>query len=115
VDDLICIEPTIIKWTSTEQEEVVAHIRGEGAEESALLVFRTEEEAEDFRSAVLKVSEAEGFTVEGVDHYELARIVGTHRFPRIAMPKSWGEKDLLWFSSWGFLELLGDLPRIPSA
>jgi hypothetical protein len=116
VDDLICIEPTIIRWTGAEhEEEVVAHIRGDSAEETVLLVFCSEEEAEDFRSAVPKFSEAEGFTVEAVDHYELARIVGVHRFPQIAMPKSWGEKGILWSSSWSFLQMLGDLPRIPSA
>jgi hypothetical protein len=80
------ISPTILYRVGQRTLEAVTVNARDG---HIMLVFRSEEEAEKFRSHTGLYSEAEGFRPLGVDHEQLAAFLWAHECTHVAMPEAW--------------------------
>jgi hypothetical protein len=78
----------------------------QGDEEHAMVVFRSEEEAEKFRGATDQYPESEGFKVASMDHEELAAFLKVHGCTYVAMPEPWGEGVVDFFEADTFIGML---------
>ncbi len=78
----------------------------------ALLVFRSEADAEAFRRTTGRCPASEGFWAVNVDHEQIAHILAAHDLSVVAMPEPWtgrGRVDL--FTAENFVRFLeGSLP-----
>ena len=94
-EDLIHVTPTIIH-RDTHTAAVVEHEDGR-----ALIVFRSEEEAEKYRRHTGKQPEEEGFKPVAVDLEDLANIIRLHDCTHVAMPEPWTGNGLVDFFAAG--------------
>jgi hypothetical protein len=85
-EDIVHIRPTILYRTGRGALEAVTVNRGD---EHTMIVFRSEEEAEKFRSATGLYSEAGGFRALRVDHEQLAAFLEAHECTHVALPEAW--------------------------
>ena len=111
-EDLIHIVPTILHRFDRERKELTAVTvpgpePGPGPEGRALVVFRSEEEAEKYRAATGKHPEASGFRAVCVDHEELAAFLEAHECTHVAMPEEWtGKGNVEFFEASAFVGML---------
>jgi hypothetical protein len=82
----VIISPTILYRRGRGTLEAVTVNRGDG---HTMLVFRSEEEAEKFRSHTGLYSEASGFRALSVDHEQLRAFLEAHGCTHVAMPEAW--------------------------
>src|SRR5215208_5811680 len=85
-EDTVHISPTILYRRGRGTLEAVTVDRGDG---HTMLVFRSQEEAEKFRSATGLYSEAEGFRPVCVDHEQLEAFLWAQECTHVAMPEAW--------------------------
>jgi hypothetical protein len=73
----------------------------------ALIVFRSEEEAELFRADTGKYPASEGFKPVALHHKHLKDVIGVCGCSHVAMPEPWGSEGGVGFYEAGaFVELL---------
>ncbi|MDP9477437.1 MAG: hypothetical protein M3R38_17430 [Actinomycetota bacterium] len=73
----------------------------------ALIVFRSQEEAEKYRSATGKHSKEEGFKTATLDLEELGHVLEEHGCTHVAMPEPWtGEGEVDFFKAADFIGML---------
>src|SRR5215218_1610787 len=78
----------------------------------ALLVFRSEEEAERYREHTGSYPESEGFKPIRVDHKDLANIIEMHGCTHVDMPEPWtGEGGVDRFEADVFVGMLEESLR----
>jgi hypothetical protein len=105
-EDLIHIVPTILYRFDRERKELSAVTVPE-PEGRALIVFRSEEEAEKCRGATGHYPEASGFRAVCVDHEELAAFLEAHECTHVAMPEEWtGKGNVEFFEASAFVGML---------
>ena len=85
-EEEVTIRPTILYRVRPGAMEAVTVNRGDG---HTMIVFRSEEEAEKFRSATGLYSETEGFKPLCVDHEQLAAFLEAHECTHVALPEAW--------------------------
>ena len=72
-----------------------------------MIVCRSEEEAERFRSATGQYPESEGLRPLTVDHEQLAAFLEVHECTHVAMPEPWtGEGSVDRFEADAFIGML---------
>ena len=104
------VAPTIIHraYTDHAAQEVThgaATVEHEGVR--ALIVFRSEEEAEKYCSATGKHPAEEGFRTANLDLEELGHVLEAHSCTHVAMPEPWTEKGGVdFFEASAFLGML---------
>src|SRR5215212_10738197 len=105
------IEPTLLCRVGRSRgtlETVTANTE----EGRALVVFRSEEEAERYREHTGSYPEAEGFKPVCVDHKDLANILEMHGCTHVAMPEPWtGENGVDFFEASVFVGMLEESLR----
>jgi hypothetical protein len=105
-DDVFTITPTVLYRLDPSRDLAgAATARTEIGE--ALLVFRSEADAEAFRRSTGRCPASEGFGAVNVDHEQIAHILAWHGLSVVAMPEPWtgrGRVDL--FSAENFLQFL---------
>ncbi len=108
---LVHITPTIIHRACAGPDAAhefthgVATVEHEGRR--ALLVFRSEEEAEKYRSATGKHPKEEGFRTATLGLEELGHILEEHECTHVAMPQPWdGEGMVDFFTGPDFIAML---------
>jgi hypothetical protein len=79
-------------WHSWRRNIRSAAVVDEADKGRALLVFRSEEEAEKYRSTTGNYPETEGFKAINVGYEELADLVEIHDCTHVAMPEPWTGK-----------------------
>jgi hypothetical protein len=103
-EDTAHISPTILYRVGRGTLEAVTVDRGDG---HAMIVFRSEEEAEKFRGATGLYSEAEGFRALSVDHEQLRAFLEAHGCTHVAMPEAWtAEGGVDRFEAGAFIGML---------
>jgi hypothetical protein len=85
-EDTVHISPTILYRRGRGTLEAVT-VNGRGGH--TMLVFRSKQEAEKFRSHTGLYSEAEGFKALALDHEQLAAFLEVHECTHVAMPEAW--------------------------
>jgi hypothetical protein len=85
-EDTVHISPTILYRRGRGTLEAVT-VNGRGGH--TMLVFRSKQEAEKFRSHTGLYSEAEGFKALSVDHEQLRAFLEAHQCTHVAMPEAW--------------------------
>jgi hypothetical protein len=85
------ITPTIIHRAYKRSDDEIVHGAATVEHEKgrALIVFRSEEEAEKYRRATGKHSEEEGFRTAALDLEELGHVLEAHECTLVAMPEPW--------------------------
>jgi hypothetical protein len=97
------VPPVLCRARRGTLEAVTA--RHEGAH--ALIVFRSEEEAEKYRAATGKYPEEEGFKAVSIDHEHRANIIDKHGCSHVALPEPWtGEGSVDRFEAEAFVGML---------
>ncbi len=103
-EDLVHITPTVLyrmpggKMTAA----VVEHEEGR-----ALIVFRSEEEAEKYRAATGNHPEGEGWRTATLDSEGLGHVLEAHGCTHVAMPEPWtGEGGVDFFTGPDFIGML---------
>ena len=100
------LEPTIIVRRDDEDRESVAYV---GAE-NALIVFRSEEEAEKFRGDTDMYPAAEGFETVAVDEVEIGHTCVRHGFDRVCLHGPWtGTSGVVFYDASAFVGMLREL------
>jgi len=107
-EDYVHIRPTILCRMGRDTVEAVTV---EGEDGRAMVVFRSEEEAEKFRSYTGLYPEAEGFRAVSVDHEQLAAFLEAHSCTLVGMPEPWGEGGVDRFEADVFIGMLEESPR----
>ncbi len=90
------ITPTIIHRAYKRSDDEIIH--GAATVEKpekgrALIVFRSQEEAEKYRAATGKHPEEEGFRTAALDLEELGHVLEAHDCTHVAMPEPWTGDD----------------------
>jgi hypothetical protein len=85
-EDTVHISPTILYRRGRGTLEAVTVDR---RDEHTMIVFRSQEEAEKFRSHTGLYSEGSGFRALCVDHEQLAAFLWAHECTHVAMPEAW--------------------------
>jgi hypothetical protein len=85
-EDTVHIEPTILYRRGRGTLEAVTVNARDG---HTMVVFRSEEEAEKFRSHTGLYSEDSGFRTLSVDHEQLAAFLEAHECTHVALPEAW--------------------------
>jgi hypothetical protein len=85
-EDTVRISPTNLYRVGWRTLEAVTVNARDG---HTMLVFRSKEEVEKFRSHTGLYSEAEGFKALCVDHEQLAALLEVHECTHVAMPEAW--------------------------
>jgi hypothetical protein len=105
-DDVFILEPTVLYRLDPGRDLAgAATARTEIGE--ALLVFRSEADAEAFRRTTGRCPASEGFGAVNVDHEQIADLLAAHNLSVVAMPERWtgrGRVDL--FTGENFLQFL---------
>ncbi|MDP9476808.1 MAG: hypothetical protein M3R38_14170 [Actinomycetota bacterium] len=100
----IHITPTIIYRLD---RGVIAAAVVEHEDGRALCVFRSEEEAERYRTSTGKYPESEGFKVVCANHEALKTLLELHGCTHVAMPEPWtGEGEVDFFKAADFIGML---------
>ncbi len=103
-EDLVHITPTIIYRLD---RGVIAAAVVEHEDGRALCVFRSEEEAEKYRTSTGKYPESEGFKMVCVNHEALKTLLELHGCTHVAMPEVWtGEGNVDFFTGPDFIGML---------
>jgi hypothetical protein len=103
-EDTVHISPTILYRVGRRALEAVTANRQDGP---TMIVFRSEEEAERFRSHTGLYPESEGFKPLYVDHEQLAALLEAHGCTHVAMPEAWtGEGSVDRFQAAEFIGML---------
>jgi hypothetical protein len=104
--DEFILEPTVLYRLDPSRDLAgAATARTEIGE--ALLVFRSEADAEAFRRSTGRCPASEGFGAVNVDHEQIADLLAWHGLSVVAMPERWtgrGRVDL--FTGENFLQFL---------
>jgi hypothetical protein len=86
-DTVVHIDPTILcRHRERGKLEALTANREDG---HTMIVFRSEEEAERFRSYTGLYSEAEGFKPFSLDHEQLAALLTVFGCTHVGMPEPW--------------------------
>jgi hypothetical protein len=88
-EDTVHTSPTILYRVGRRTLEAATVNRGDG---HTMIVFRSKEEAEKFRSHTGLYSEAEGFRALSVDHEQLEAFLEAHECTHVAMPEAWAAR-----------------------
>jgi hypothetical protein len=103
-EDIIILEPTIIrKRALAEDLDYIMSVPSE----NALVVFRSEDEAEKFRSMSGLHPASEGFEAVRVDERDIGRICVKAGLSSVAMPEPWtGAAGVDFFDAAEFIGML---------
>jgi hypothetical protein len=103
--DETCIAPTVLAKLCDPDRVAFATV-GEGAN-LALIVFRSEGDAERFQRASGKHTPEQGFKRGGLDHVALSDVLEAGGYPLVAMPEAWtGEGGADTFVAGAFVDML---------
>jgi hypothetical protein len=107
-EDALIIRPTILSRPLPGRIQTATVQREDG---HTMIVFRSEEEAERFRSDTGQYPEAEGFRAISVDYGQLAAFLEANSCTHVAMPEPWGEGGVDRFEADVFIGMLRESPR----
>jgi len=112
-DDVIHVVPTIIHSGDLARGTHTVATVEELEKGRALIVFRSEEEAEKYRASTGNHPEAEGWRAAALELEELGRVLEAHGCTHVAMPEEWtGEGAVDFFAAGDFIGMLEG--RIPA-
>jgi hypothetical protein len=105
--DTFILEPTVLYRLDPSRDLAgAATARTEIGE--ALLVFRSEADAEAFRRSTGRCPASEGFGAVNLDHEQIADLLAAHNLSVVAMPEPWtgGAARVDLFTGENFLQFL---------
>ncbi len=106
--DVLTIYPTVLY--RAEPDTLTAAVV-EGPKGRALLVFRSEGEAEKYRAGTGNSPEAEGWRAVNLGLEDLANVLAMHGCTHVAMPEPWtGEGLVDFFDAGDFIGMLEEAP-----
>lgn len=101
------ITPTVLYRIDQDGERLTAAAVEKPEKGRALIVFRSEKEAEKYRADTGNNPEEEGFKPVSVDSEDLANIIAMHSCTHVAMPEPWtGEGNVDFFAADDFVGML---------
>jgi len=111
LEEDVHVTPTIIHCAHKRSDDEIIHgaVTVEQPEKGrALIVFRSQEEAEKYRAATGKHPEEEGFRTASLDLEELGHVLEAHGCTHVAMPEEWtgGKGGVDFFKAADFIGLL---------
>src|SRR5215212_2730294 len=103
-EDTVYIRPTIL---CRLERGTLATVTVDADDGRAMIVFRSEEEAERFRAATGQYPESEGFKPVALSHKHLEDVIRMLGCSHVAMPEPWaGEGGVDRFEAEAFIGLL---------
>jgi hypothetical protein len=104
VEEDFTILPTVLIRLDHERMEVVTVGK---SEETALIVFRSPEDAAGYQEDAPKHTTDEGFELVGMTHVGLAALLEKHGLQWVHMPEPWGSDEPgAFFEAPNFLRML---------
>jgi hypothetical protein len=101
-EETVYIRPTIL--CRLDRDTLATVTAGDG---HAMIVFRSEEEAERFRAATGSYPDSEGFKPVALSHEHLEDVIGMLGCSHVAMPEPWtGEGTVDSFEAAAFIGML---------
>jgi hypothetical protein len=103
-EDTVYIRPTIL---CRLDRGTLATVTVDADDGRAMIVFRSEEEAERFRAATGQYPESEGFKPVALSHKHLEDVIRMLGCSHVAMPEPWaGEGSVDRFEAAAFIGML---------
>ncbi len=113
-EEHVHIAPTVLY--RMDRGTMAAAVVEESGKGRALIVFRSEGEAEKYRAATGKSPEAEGWRPVALELPDLANVLEMHGCSHVAMPEPWtGAGGVDFFAASDFIALLEAAPMFLDA
>jgi hypothetical protein len=107
---VVVVCPTVL-YRMDRERMAAAVAEGPEGGDRALIVFRSEEEAEKYRAATGNHPDAEGWRPVALDLRELSDLLEIHGCPQVAMPEPWtGTGGVDFFAAGDFIGMLEEAP-----
>ena len=114
-EERVHLAPTVLRRV-TPEKVAAAVVEGPEGQGRALIVFRSQEEAEKYRAATGNHPEAEGWAPVAVGLRELSDVLEMHGCDHVAMPEPWtGKAGVDFFAAPDFIEMLEAAPMFLDA